>query len=63
MLPGQGGCGSVQGISDPAERTDIIRIGGFVADQAVTRRSGQQASRTVDMDRRMHQEVQHDEER
>ncbi len=53
----------MQGIGDPAERTDIIRICGFVADQAVARRSGQQARRAVDMDRRMHQKVQHDEER
>ena len=53
----------VQSAGDPAERTNIVRIRGFVASEAVAGGSGKQFRSAVDVDRRMYQEVQHNQER
>jgi hypothetical protein len=53
----------VQGVGDPAERADIVRIGGFLAGKTVPRGGDEKFGSAMDVYRRMHEEVQENKER
>jgi hypothetical protein len=63
VLPGRRRHGNMQGVGDPAERADIVRIGSFLTNEAVRGGGGEQFGSAMDVDRRMHKEVQENEER
>jgi hypothetical protein len=55
--------GRVQGVRHTAERADIVGIGGFLTDEVVLGGTGKKLGKPMDVNRRMHQQVQQEQER